>query len=194
MKKFLYQRYGFSAINSNLFWRNRIMYKKIGLSLVGMVGLLSISMPSIAETVPAEEVKEVKEVKKMQGEYIDWRLLGVSHRNDKKTLRAILGNDIAIKASRNSDMQVWPDGSIIAKLIWKESVRPNWPAAIVPGEFSRAEAMIKDSKKFASTGGWGFGAWKDGVLTMHSKEKSATCFACHMPMKAQDYVYTVPVK
>ncbi len=188
MIKFLYQRHDFSAISLNLPWENKIMYKILGLSLAGIVGLLSISMPVIAEKAPAADSK------KMQGEYIDWRLLGVSHRNDKKTLRAILGNDIAIKAARKSDMQVWPDGSIIAKLIWKESVHSNWPAAIVPGEFSGAEAMIKDSKKFASTGGWGFGAWQDGVLTMHSKEKSATCFACHVPMKAQDYVYTVPVK
>lgn len=139
-----------------------------------------------AETPPAAE-------KPVYGEYRDWRELGVSHRLDKKYLRSILGNEIAINAARSGKTTPWPDGTIIAKLSWKEKVHPNWPQAIIPGEFVGAEAMVKDSKKFSDTGGWGFGHWEGNSLVMNDKEKSATCFACHMPMKDHDYVYTYPV-
>jgi len=132
--------------------------------------------------------------KKVENEYIDWRLLSVSHRNDKKTLRAILGNDTAIKAAREGKITTWPDGTIIAKIVWKERTHPNWAAAIIPEKFATAEAMVKNSKKYVNTGGWGFGHWVNGKLEMHTAEKTKTCFGCHAPMKANDYVYTpIPV-
>jgi hypothetical protein len=140
-----------------------------------------------AETPAAKADKPV-----VHGEYKDWLTLSVSHRLDKKLVRSVLGNDIAIKAARAGNTKPWPDGSIIAKVGWKEKTHPNWPQAIVPGEFAGAEAMVKDSKKYAETGGWGFGHWEGDKLVMNDKEKSATCFACHTPMKDADYVYTVP--
>ncbi|MCX7098421.1 MAG: cytochrome P460 family protein [Methylococcales bacterium] len=136
---------------------------------------------------------EAPAAKPQHAEYKDWRVLGVSHRLDKKFVRSILGNDVAIAAARAGKTQPWPDGTIIAKLSWKEQPHPNWPQAIVPGEFAGAEAMVKDSKKFADTGGWGFGHWEGKTLVMNSAEKTATCFACHTPMKDHDYVYTAPV-
>ena len=149
-----------------------------------------ISALTIA-TVQAEAPAAAE--KPVYGEYRDWRVLGVSHRLDKKFVRAIVGNDMAIDAARSGKTMPWPDGAIIAKLSWKEQTHPNWPQAIVPGEFVGAEAMIKDSKKFPETGGWGFGHWEGNTLVMNDKEKSATCFACHTPMKDHDYVYTAPV-
>jgi hypothetical protein len=144
----------------------------------------------LSTTVLAETKTTESAAKPAHGEYIDWRLLAVSHRQDKKTLRAILGNDTAIAAARKEQTKPWPDGSILAKVVWKESTHPNWPQAIVPGEFASAEAMIKDSKKYVNTGGWGFGRWENGKLVMHEEAKAKECFACHMPMKDNDYVYT----
>jgi hypothetical protein len=51
--------------------------------------------------------------------------------------------------------------------------------------------MVKDSKKYATTGGWGFQAWAGGdpkkpVVTDATKQ----CFACHEPQKAHDYVFS----
>lgn len=159
--------------------------KNLKLGLFLSAGCLFLSATLFAETkTPADTAKPV------HGEYIDWRLLAVSHREDKKTLRAILGNDTAIVAARKEQTKPWPDGSILAKVVWKESIHPNWPQAIVPGEFASAEAMIKDSKKYANTGGWGFGHWEGGKLVMHEEAKAKECFACHMPMKDNDYVYT----
>lgn len=56
----------------------------------------------------------------------------------------------------------------------------------------RAAAMVKDSKKYSNTGGWGFGHWEGEKLVMNDKTQSTTCFACHAPMKNNDYVYTFP--
>lgn len=152
--------------------------------LAAFISLLSVAS-AYAET-PAGE-------KPVYGEYKDWRVLAVSHRLEKKFVRAILGNDIAINAGRAGKTHPWPDGTIIAKLSWKEQSHANWPQAVVPGEFAGAEAMVKDSKKYPETGGWGFGRWEGKTLVMNDKEKTATCFACHSPMKAQDYTYTVPM-
>lgn len=133
---------------------------------------------------------EKAEQKKPNGEYQDWRLLSISHRNDNKTLRAILGNDIAIKAARDSKTKPWPDGTVFAKVVWKERTHPNWAEAVVPGGFAAAEAMIKDSKKYANHGGWGFAHWVGNKLVMHDDATANKCFACHTPMKDNDYVYT----
>lgn len=151
------------------------------------VWLLTAAAIAMSTTLHAETP-----AKPVHGEYKDWLTLSISHRLDKNLVRSILGNDIAIKAARAGKTKPWPDGAILAKVGWKEKNHPNWSQAVVPGEFAGAEAMVKDSKKFAETGGWGFGRWEGDKLVMHDKEKSATCFACHTPMKDADYVYTVP--
>jgi len=161
------------------------MKKSQKLKLGLFLSVVCLSASAVAETNTAE-----KAAKPAHGEYIDWRLLSVSHRQDSKTLRAILGNETAITAARSEKTKPWPDGSILAKVVWKESTHPNWPQAIIPGEFAAAEAMIKDSKKYAATGGWGFAHWVGEKLVMHEEAKAKECFACHVPMKDNDYVYT----
>jgi hypothetical protein len=151
---------------------------------------LAITALSLSTSVAsAQVVSETNTAKPVYGEYQDWSLLAVSHRLDKKTLRAILGNGTAIAAARQGHTQPWPDGTVLAKVVWKEKVHPNWPQAIVPGAFEKAEAMVKDSKKYAATGGWGFGFWEGKKLMMHEEAKAKECFACHLPMKDNDYVY-----
>lgn len=161
--------------------------QKIRLVWVPAVVASTLAITNVQAEAPATVAKPV------YGEYKDWRVLGVSDRLDKKFVRAILGNDVAIDSARSGKTKPWPDGTIIAKLSWKQQTHPNWPQAVIPGEYVGAEAMIKDSKKFAETGGWGFGHWEGKILVMNDKEKSATCFACHTPMKDHDYVYTFPV-
>ena len=126
--------------------------------------------------------------------YKDWPVISVSHRDDNNTLRAILGNDIAIKAARAGKINPWPDGSILGKLVWKDTTHEKWPKAIVPGEFVHAEFMIKDSAKYASTGGWGFARWKGLDQKPYGTDASFVqeCFGCHTPVKDNDYVFTRP--
>lgn len=160
------------------------MNKKLALGLT-LVTLATLGGTVHADSAPAAKVEH--------GDYRDWRLLGFSHRHDKNSMRVIVGNNTAIQAARNGKPKPWPDGTILAKVKWAERKHPTWEQATVPGEFTAAEAMVKDSKQYAETGGWGFGIWEGKSLKMYDQEKSAACFACHLPMKDNDYVYTLPI-
>jgi len=127
----------------------------------------------------------------------NWRVISTSIRSDNNTQRVILGNSIAIKAARaNSDKLHWPKGAILAKLVWKNDTLATWKAATVPGDFVHAEIMLRDARKYATTGGWGFARWSGLDLKPHSQDSNAaeTCFACHQAAKGTDYVFTVPAK
>lgn len=128
--------------------------------------------------------------------YKDWRTIAVSHRTDNNTLRAILGNDIAVKAAREGKTNPWPDGSMLGKIGWKDTVHEVWKTATVPGAFVQAEFMIKDSKKYAATGGWGFARWVGMDQKPYGKDANFVqeCFGCHTPMKDNDWVFTRPAK
>jgi hypothetical protein len=61
----------------------------------------------------------------------------------------------------------------------------------VEGARKGVATMIKDSKRYASTGGWGFQFWAEGDAKKPQVTDAAKqCFACHEPKKAQDYVYS----
>ncbi|HET7382160.1 MAG TPA: cytochrome P460 family protein [Pseudolabrys sp.] len=146
------------------------------------------------------EAAPIYEIKIPSG-YRDWRLISVNHLagGNLKQMRAQVGNDIAIKAFREGKVP-FPDGTIIAALHWTEasSDENNKVLAIgFPGaglQSSVAESpvnvqfMVKDSKKYAATGGWGFADFKDGKPGNEALHK--TCFPCHEPAKDRDYVFT----
>src|SRR5688572_18120003 len=127
--------------------------------------------------------------------YRDWRLISVAHEEgDLNDLRAILGNDIAIKAYREGKLP-FPDGAIIARLAWNYE-----PSEENNKAFGRAQSfvagppkngvqfMIKDSRKYASTGGWGYAQFDDGKPASEAVHNK--CFACHTPAQARDFVFT----
>jgi len=133
--------------------------------------------------------------------YRDWRLISVNHLagGSVKQLRAQLGNDIAIKAFRDGT-RPFPDGAIIAALHWTEAssdennkvLATGFPGAgldsFVPASAVNVQFMVKDSKKYASTGGWGYADFtngKPGNEALHN-----TCHPCHQPAKDRDYVFT----
>ncbi len=126
--------------------------------------------------------------------YKDWRIVAPSHRTDNNTLRVILGNDAAIQAAREGKTNPWPDGAILAKLVWKDASLETWSAATVPGAFVHAEFMIKNAEQYAQTGGWGFARWLGTKQKPHGENASFVqgCFGCHTPVKDNDYVFTQP--
>ena len=126
--------------------------------------------------------------------YQDWSVIAVSHREDNKTLRVILGNDIAIEAAHKGQTRPWPDGAILGKVVWKDSTLPEWKKATAPGAFVHAEFMVKDADKYKETGGWGFARWKGLDEKPYGKDASFVqeCFGCHQPARDNDYVFTRP--
>jgi hypothetical protein len=131
--------------------------------------------------------------------YRDWKMIAVDQLKTDQVdqLRAQLGNEIAIKAFKEGQVP-FPDGAIIAALHWSrvpskdndEVLASAFPGAesFVVGSRVNVQFMVKDSKKYAATGGWGFADFKDGKPGDEALHK--TCFPCHEPAKARDFVFT----
>jgi len=103
-------------------------------------------------------------------------------------IRAILGNPIAIKAYKDGTLP-FPDGTVLTKLAWKHAQSTEFQPASVPGAATTVQVMVKDSKKYAATGGWGFGRFVNGKPADEAQHQ--TCFACHQSLvKDHDYVFT----
>jgi Cytochrome P460 len=126
---------------------------------------------------------------KIPAGYRQWELIAASHEaGGFNELRGILGNAISVKAYRDGTLP-FPDGAMLAKLAWKREPSPEFPGAFVPGHTTTVQIMVKDSKKYASTGGWGFGRFIDGKAVDQAQHE--TCFGCHQAnVKDHDFVFT----
>src|ERR1700674_5000368 len=129
-----------------------------------------------------EEADPIFRIKIPPG-YRDWRLISVAHEEGNlNDLRAVLGNDVAIGASREGKLP-FPDGTIIARLAWsyeplEESSKAfGRPQTFVAGPPKNGvQFMVKDARRYASTGGWGFAQFDDGKPA--SEAVHTTCFSC----------------
>ncbi|MBB3393275.1 hypothetical protein FHT82_006069 [Rhizobium sp. BK275] len=127
--------------------------------------------------------------------YRDWRLITVAHEEGKlDDIRAVLGNDIAITAFREG-AATYPDGTIIGRLAWDYHPLEESKAAFgAPQSFvaglpkNGVQFMVKDAKKFASTGGWGYVEFDDGKPSATAMPEA--CFACHTVVKDRDFVFS----
>lgn len=126
--------------------------------------------------------------------YRDWKVISVSHRLDRSSVRCIVGNDIAVKAAREKKTNPWPEGTMLIKVPWRERRLTKGQDSFVPGELMAVAVMFKDSKKFASTLGWGFAIWHGIALQLPEDQEAsvARCVSCHSFLEKRDYVFTVP--
>jgi hypothetical protein len=75
------------------------------------------------------------------------------------------------------------------KLAWKRAQSTEFESATVPGAPTTVQVMVKDSSKYAGTGGWGFGRFVNGIPTDEAQHR--TCFACHAAgVREHDFVFT----
>jgi hypothetical protein len=141
--------------------------------------------------------------------YRDWPLISVAAVGPPvNDVRAKLGNDIAMADLRQGTIP-YRDGAIIARLAWKQTADPQTSNAIrlqaqqvglsadaigkllsqsfIAGPATNVQFMVKDSEKYASTGGWGFAQFTNGKADPIVQQ---SCFACHEPAKATDFVFT----
>lgn len=127
-------------------------------------------------------------------DYKDWQIIGTSERFDHNSIRIIYGNNIALRAINNNQNIPYPDGSILAKVLWERVKNEN--GDIIPGKFIHVEFMIKDKVKFESTKGWGWARWIGDELKPFGKDKtfSNSCINCHVPVKDKDYTFTPAIK
>lgn len=122
-------------------------------------------------------------------DYRQWELIAPAEEAAPlDELRAVVGNQTAVEAYQAGKLP-FPDGTILVKRAWKRKKSPEFASATIPGAATTVQVMVKDSKTYAATGGWGFGRFVDGKPVDEAQHR--TCFACHEARaKGRDYVFT----
>jgi hypothetical protein len=134
--------------------------------------------------------------------YESWQVISVSQ--DGPLMAAILGNPAMIEAYQSGipgNGKPFPDGAKMAKIHWIPQKMATFPAATVPGTQHDMDFMVKDSKRFADSGGWGWGVFEydaasdtfrpGTVSDTPPQANDAKCgFTCHTIVKTRDYVFT----
>ena len=134
--------------------------------------------------------------------YEAWQLVSISQNGGH--IAAIVANPVMIKAYEAGvpgNGKPFPDGAKMAKFHWNPKKMETFPAATVPGTQHDVDLMVKDSKRFADSGGWGYGVFeydsasdtfKPGTQADKPPQgNDARCgFACHTTVKTRDYVFT----
>lgn len=161
------------------------------------VGALACVVAATAPSsqAPDEAAASIADGKLPNG-YRDWRLISVAREEGSlDDIRAVLGNDAAIKAYREGKPP-FPDGTVIARLAWSyDSSDENNKTfgrrqSFVAGHPKNGvQFMVRDSKQYVSTGGWKYAQFDDGK-PLTNAVKLQSCFECHQAIKDRDYVFT----
>jgi len=135
--------------------------------------------------------------------YEDWAVIAISQSD--KAIAVITGNAAMIDAFRQGvpgNGKPFPDGAMMAKVHWLPKRQEAYPGRpIVPGAQHDVDFMVKDSKRFADSGGWGWAAFEYNAASdmfrpantsdNPPQENDAKCgFACHTIVQSRDYVFT----
>ncbi|HYO83261.1 MAG TPA: cytochrome P460 family protein [Bryobacteraceae bacterium] len=163
--------------------------------LTAVAACASVAVLTALASSNVDDGAAAKFVTKIPPGYRDWRLISVAREEGTlDDIRAILGNDKAIKAYREGK-QPFPDGTIIARIAWSYEPSPEnnkvfgRPQSFVAGHPKNGvQFMIKDSRKYTSTGGWGFAQFDGGKSVDEATLK--TCLPCHQAVAARDLVFT----
>ena len=164
----------------------------LALSL-SLVAALAASTSSFA---PADDPGAAVAEGKLPSGYRDWRLISVAREEGQlDDIRAVLGNDAAINASRGATLP-FPDGTVIARLAWSyDSSEENDKAfgrkqSFIAGHPKNGvQFMVKDAAKYASTGGWLYAQFDDGK-PLRDAAQLQSCFQCHQAVNNRDFVFT----
>lgn len=170
-------------------WMKRFVFSLLAVSTMAVVVFLAPGTGHAdGQAVPGT-------LTEMPAGYRDWKVISVAHEEGNlNSLGVILGNDVAIQAYRSGTLP-FPDGTMIAALHYRHTSSEEnnqifgRAQSFVPGPATNVQFMVKDSIKWASTGGWGFGHFVDGKPSADPAFMK-TCFPCHQQIKARDLVFT----
>ena len=183
--------------------RNRIPFH-VNVSRAVLLGVLLAVLAGIA--ISAQDKYTVKvpgglAFSEFRG-YEGWQAISLSR--NERVVAMILGNPAMMDAYRAgipANGKPVPDGAKMAKIHWAPKPNELFPEATVPGNLVNVDFMVKDSKRFSDSGGWGYAVFdydtasdtfKPGTLAGSPPQgNDAKCgFACHTKAKARDYVFT----
>jgi Cytochrome P460 len=134
--------------------------------------------------------------------YESWQIVALSQ--NEKLIAAILANPVMIEAYQAGipgNGKPFPDGAKMAKIHWIPKKNEYFPNTTVPGTQHDVDFMVKDSQRFADSGGWGWGAFiydaASGTFSPATEADEppqahdAKCgFECHTIVESRDYVFT----
>jgi hypothetical protein len=135
--------------------------------------------------------------------YETWQVVAVSATDE--LLNVIVANPVMIdayKAGIPGNGKPFPDGSKSAKIQWKPKKSAEAPFSVnVPDTLVDIAFMVRDSKRFADSGNWGYGLFNyvaasdtftpATINNQPPQGNDAKCgFACHTIVQAKDYVFT----
>ena len=163
--------------------------------LRSLADALPVSTPPPAAAIAANaSVSAAPNGISFPADYKTWRAVSSTERFDNHSLRVILGNDIAVKAIADNRINPWPDGATLAKVAWHYR-KDRDTGLLLPTDFYQVEFMIRDSRKYSATRGWGWARWRGSNLTPYGKDASFTreCIGCHAPLVQSDLVFTAPI-
>jgi hypothetical protein len=134
--------------------------------------------------------------------YESWQAVSLSR--NEKLVAVILANPVMIKAYQSGfpgNGKPFPDGARMAKIHWNPKMLQAFPDTTVPGTLHDVDFMVKDSKRFADSGGWGWAAFKYNAASdtftpftladQPPQGNDAKCgLACHTIVRTRDYVFT----
>lgn len=128
-------------------------------------------------------------------DYKNWQIISITDKYDGGSMRVVYGNDIMVKAIETNQLP-FPDGAQIVKVVWGKQ-REDSTGHVLPGNFQNVQMMVKDSKKYASTEGWGFAKFDGLSLKPYGKTAgfAVTCINCHrLLVPENDFVFNIPTK
>lgn len=131
--------------------------------------------------------------------YEKLQAIAVSRRTDNNELRVVLGNPVMVSAYQKGipgNGKPFPDGSAIVKMGWSERKNIDFPEARESGVLKRVDFILKDSRRFPETGGWGFARFlydsKTCTFTPYGEDSSFAneCYQCHSIVRKKDFIFT----
>jgi len=183
---------------------NRAAFALVAVSLVA--GIIAVRRSASGQTDGA--AAPIYGVKIPAG-YRDWTLISVARIGPPfNDMRAKLGNAVASRAFREGTIP-FPDGTIIARLAWnqvaseennkafstilQQRLKPDelqklLSESFVAGPATNVQFMVKDSTRYAASGGWGFAQFTDGKPDGEAVHEG--CFPCHALAKDRDLIFT----
>jgi len=122
-----------------------------------------------------------------------WELVTIRFRKDTGEMRLTYGNKLAVETLKKGSTQ-YPDGAVFAKTGIHTSSDPQFISSVVPKGIRRFQYMVKDKKKYASTGGWGYALFDANGKTFPEEPKATrdACYACHTIVENRGDVFSEP--
>lgn len=128
-------------------------------------------------------------------DYKKWKVISTTHNYAVQGIKVIYGNDIMVKALQEGKINPFPDGAKIVKVVWNPRTEDK-DGNVKAANFNNAQFMIRDSKKFKDTEGWGFAKFLGLKLLPYGKTAKfgVACINCHRVVTDQGFVFDMPTK